>query len=107
MYQQYKLYRIPQLQIEIIKLADMVITPTHILQKYLKQFNKKVYVIPNGIDPNEEQFQIRKEKSDRLRIGWMGGSSHIEDIKLLSSISNTISNTITQITFMFVQIIKY
>ena len=97
MYQQYRLFKIPQLQIEIIKIADMVITPTHILQNYLKQFNKKTYVIPNGIDPNEEQFQIRKEKSDRLRVGWMGGSSHIEDIKLLSSISNTIQNTNTKL----------
>lgn len=97
MYQQYRLFKIPQLQIEIIKIADMVITPTHILQKYLKQFNKNTYVIPNGIDPNEEQFKIKKEKSDRLRLGWMGGSSHIEDIKLLSSISNTIQNTNTKL----------
>lgn len=97
MYQQYKIFRIPQLQIELIKIADMVITPTHILQNYLKQFNKNTYVIPNGIDPNEEQFKIKKEKSERLRIGWMGGSSHIEDIKLLSSISNTIQSTNTKL----------
>ena len=64
MYQQYKIYRIPQLQIEIIKLADMVITPTHILQKYLKQFNKKTYVIPNGIDPNERPIGMPCNKSD-------------------------------------------
>ena len=32
---------------------------------------------------NEEQFNAKTEESDKLRFGWLGGSSHLHDLTLL------------------------
>jgi glycosyltransferase involved in cell wall biosynthesis len=42
-----------------------------------------VVVLPNAINPKESQFNQPTLKSDRIRIGWLGGSSHEHDLKLL------------------------
>jgi glycosyltransferase involved in cell wall biosynthesis len=51
----------------------------------IKKANKNVVVFPNAINPNEPQFKEPTEDSDRLRIGWLGGSSHLHDIQLLDN----------------------
>jgi glycosyltransferase involved in cell wall biosynthesis len=43
-----------------------------------------VFIFPNAINPNEPQFREPTPESDRLRIGWLGGSSHLHDLKLLN-----------------------
>jgi len=48
--------------------------------------NDNIYVIPNAIDPNEKQYTPKPIESKRLRIGWLGGSSHLEDLKLLKGV---------------------
>jgi len=70
-----------------LRLASYVTTTTEIFKKEIEKFNKNVFVIPNCIDPNEEQFKQKTEESEVLRFGWLGGSSHLHDIKLLSGIS--------------------
>jgi len=49
----------------------------------IKKFNKNVVILPNAINPNESQFKQPNEESNRIRIGWLGGSSHLHDLKLL------------------------
>jgi hypothetical protein len=51
--------------------------------KEISKYNKNVYVLPNAIDPTEKQYIPNPEKSERIRIAWIGGSSHLEDLKLL------------------------
>lgn len=77
-----------------LRLADMVITTTEIFKKELLKHNKNVIVIPNAINPKENQFIPRPTKSDRLRFGIICGSSHLEDIKLLNGMVNTIPKEI-------------
>ena len=73
-----------------IRLAKNVITTTPIFAKEISKLNKNVFVLPNAIDPSEKQFTPKPEKSDRIRIAWLGGSSHHEDLKLLKGIVNKI-----------------
>lgn len=77
-----------------LKLADMVITTTEIFKKELLKHNKNIVVIPNAINPKENQFIPRPTKSDRLRFGIICGSSHLEDIKILNGMVSTLPKEI-------------
>jgi glycosyltransferase involved in cell wall biosynthesis len=66
-----------------LKVADYVITTTEIFATEIRKFNKNVVVLPNAIDPNEPQFNQQTLPSDKIRVGWLGGSSHFHDLKLL------------------------
>ena len=68
-----------------LKEAQYVTTTTEIFAQEIKKHNKNVFVLPNAINPNEPQFQAKTEPSDKLRFGWLGGSSHLHDLKLLES----------------------
>ena len=69
---------------ENIKRANYVITTTDIFAKEISQLNKNVIVLPNAIDPSEKQFTSNPEKTDKLiRLGWLGGSSHLHDLKII------------------------
>ena len=65
-------------------MADGVTTTTKYLANKIRAYNKNVIVIPNSLDPNK--IKINKIASESVRLGWAGGSSHHEDIKLLKNI---------------------
>ncbi len=92
MYHQIKQNNVPQKKVEFLKLADYVITTTPIFADTIKEkLNlKNILVFPNAVDENEPQFQTKVEKSDKIRFGWLGGSSHLYDLELLE---NGISST--------------
>lgn len=66
-----------------IKVSRNVITTTSVFADEISKLNKNVFVLPNAIDTNEKQYQSNTEKSDRVRIGWLGGSSHMKDLEIL------------------------
>lgn len=67
-----------------LRVAENITTTTQIFANEIKKLNKNVVVIPNAIDPTEKQYVPNPTKSDRIRIGWLGGSSHLHDLKLLN-----------------------
>jgi hypothetical protein len=69
-----------------IKVSRNVTTTTPIFADEIRRVNKNVYVIPNAINPEEKQYKSNPEKSDRVRIGWLGGSSHIKDLEILKGV---------------------
>ena len=69
-----------------IKVSKNVTTTTKIFADEISKHNKNVYVIPNAIDPLEKQYQNNSEKSERIRIGWLGGSSHLKDLEILKGL---------------------
>jgi glycosyltransferase involved in cell wall biosynthesis len=77
--------KIGEKKIEMLKLVDYITTTTPIFAKTIEEkLNvKNVLVFPNAIDSNESQFKIKKNPSEKIRFGWLGGSSHLEDIHLL------------------------
>lgn len=77
---------IDKLILDNIKSARNVITTTSLFADEIRKHNKNVFVIENGIDPREKQFQPTTESSDRVRIGWLGGSSHLHDLSLLNGV---------------------
>jgi glycosyltransferase involved in cell wall biosynthesis len=66
-----------------LKVASYVTTTTEIFAFEIKKYNKNVFVFPNAINPKESQFNEPTLPSDKVRVGWLGGSSHLHDLKLL------------------------
>jgi glycosyltransferase involved in cell wall biosynthesis len=66
-----------------LKVAKYVTTTTTIFADEIRKLNKNVVIFPNAINPKEPQFREPTPESDRLRIGWLGGSSHLHDLQLL------------------------
>ena len=74
-----------------LKVAKYVTTTTTIFADEIRKYNKNVFVLPNAINPNEPQFKEKTLESDRLRFGWLGGSSHLHDIQILDDAFNKLS----------------
>lgn len=105
MYQQLKQNRVGEKKSELLKLVDYVTTTTPILRNTItSKLNinqKNIQVFPNAVNPNEKQFISETIPSDRIRFGWLGGSSHYFDIELLSSgINSTLSNYNNKVQFV-------
>ena len=78
--------------IDNLKVAQHVTTTTTIFANEIKKYNKSVFVLPNAINPKEPQFMEETKPSDKLRFGWLGGSSHLEDLKLLKGSFNRLKS---------------
>ena len=80
-------------QLSLLKSVDYVTTTTPIFAERLKKSGiKNVMVIENSIDPDEKQFNGETKDSDKVRIGWLGGSSHAADIQLLDGMVNKLQS---------------
>ena len=80
-----------------LKKADYVTTTTPIFAKMLRKYNKNVYVFPNAINPEEEQFTVPKTpETDMLRVGIICGSSHLKDLELVQGIAQQVDTTKVQ-----------
>jgi len=92
MYQQIKISKMGEKKIELLKIADYVSTTTPIFAKTIKERLgvKNIVIFPNAVNNEEPQFKLNPIKSDKVRFGWLGGSSHLHDIELMASgISST------------------
>jgi glycosyltransferase involved in cell wall biosynthesis len=72
--------------------ADYVTTTTTIFADEIKKHNKNVVIFPNAINPKNPQFNEPTLPSDRLRIGWLGGSSHLHDLMLMEGFVSKLSS---------------
>ena len=85
-----------------LKVAENITTTTSVFAKEIKKKNKNTFVIPNAVDPTEKQFTPKPEESDKIRIGWLGGSSHLKDLELLSGLVSKLKSdgTLDKIQFV-------
>jgi glycosyltransferase involved in cell wall biosynthesis len=92
MYHVIKMNKVGEMKIDMLKAVDYVSTTTPIFAKTIKDKLKvsNVVVFPNAVNEDESQFQNKPIKSDKVRFGWLGGSSHLHDLELMS---NGISST--------------
>lgn len=103
MYNQIIKNEIHKKKIEMLQLVDYVTTTTPFYAGSIREKLrvKNVVVFPNAIDPNENQFKPTPIKSDKLRFGWLGGSSHLYDIELMKDgISRILSNYKDNVQFV-------
>ena len=82
-YDLIKNHKIHEKIVANLKAARYVTTTTTLFANEIRKINKNVIVLPNAIDPKEPQFNEPTLESDKLRFGWLGGSSHLHDLKLI------------------------
>ena len=100
MYQQAKDGGYAKTIVNLVKKSDLVTVTTEILQKEVLKHNKNCVVLANSLDPNEPQFTPKPQKSDKLRFGWLGGSSHLKDLELIKGIPQTTTKHKDNIQFV-------
>lgn len=95
--------KVPQKKVALLRSATYVTVTTPIYQNTMmkKLGIKNVHVFPNAIDENEPQFRPNPTTSERIRFGWLGGSSHLHDLKLMETgISTTLSQYLDKTQFV-------
>jgi glycosyltransferase involved in cell wall biosynthesis len=90
LFQIVKTEKLSEKIIKTIKLADYVTTTTDIFAAQIKKYNQNVIVMPNAIDMNDKMWKSETvpNETDKCRISWIGGSSHLHDLKLLEHSMN-------------------
>jgi glycosyltransferase involved in cell wall biosynthesis len=83
-----------------LRVSRYVTTTTEIFADEIKKINPNVVIFPNAIDPNESQFKEKTVESDKVRIGWLGGSSHLHDLQLLDGMVAKLSDVKNDIQFV-------
>ncbi len=68
-----------------LKVSRNITTTTPVFAEEINKINKNVFIIPNAINLEEKQYQSNPEKSDRIRIGWLGGSCMTPDTEILTN----------------------
>jgi glycosyltransferase involved in cell wall biosynthesis len=74
-----------------LKVASYVTTTTKLFADEIRKYNKNVEVFANAINPKDPQFNEETLPSDKIRVGWLGGSSHLHDLKLMSGFVSKLS----------------
>lgn len=85
--------KLPEKVTSSFKMVDYVTTTTDIFAKHIEKYNESVVVIPNAIDMNHRMWQqVDTKKTDKLRVAWIGGSSHLNDLEILLPSMNILHN---------------
>ena len=83
--------KVHQKIVDNLKAASYVTTTTEIYANEIRKFNKNVEVFPNAVNPKDPQFNEPTLPSDKIRVGWLGGSSHLHDLKLMNGFVSKLS----------------
>jgi len=63
----------------------MTVATPQLAREYFP-FNSDIYIIPNFLSEDKwSNYQVKK-KDGFLRIGWTGGNSHLDDLKLIDKV---------------------
>lgn len=90
-----------KLAVEQLKAADAVICSTPYLAELYSEFCPHTYVCENSIDL-DHWAKINGRNRGGLRIGWAGGASHTEDLKLILPAVKNIVATDKDVKFILV-----
>lgn len=94
MYHLIKTEKRDELILNGLKYADAVSTTTPYFLNVLKQYNKNIEAFQNAATEEiAPQFFYKRKSSDKIRVGYIGGSSHLKDIEQLTGLFQLFSST--------------
>lgn len=86
---------------EHMRMADGVVCSTDYLARSIYKENKNAHVIPNAIDFRRWNFTY-EDHNGPIRIGWIGGGNHEEDLRIMPEVIGTICKKYPNVEFTFV-----
>ena len=87
----YKFHRVKEF-VKEFRNFDAITTTTYLFKSELLKYNRDVIVLPNCIDNNIEQFKLIDNPSKRLRVGFIGGSSHLRDLMTINGFADKLQD---------------
>ena len=95
-----KQHKLAEKVVANLRSVQYVTTTTPIFADRLKETNRNVFILPNAVDPTQKQFQANPEPSDKIRIGWLGGSSHYHDLLQLAGMASNLNDDFDNLQFV-------
>lgn len=90
------------LAVEQFKLSDAMIVSTPYLQEVYADLNANIHVVPNSLDFRIWDNLKHRANKDCVRIGWAGGASHEDDLRLIEPVVRRILEKYPEARFCFV-----
>ena len=88
-----------QVALEQFKNMDGMIVSTPYLKEVYSDYNDNIYVVENGVDLSAWDRTHRKSRKG-IRIGWAGGSSHEEDLRVVEPVIHSILSKYRDVSFV-------
>lgn len=94
LYELVKKDKVTEKIINNLKNVHYVTTTTDVFKRHIQEYNKSVEVIPNALNMEHPMWanKTQPDKHGRTRISWIGGSSHLYDLKLMEMGFNQLVN---------------
>jgi hypothetical protein len=90
-----------QVAVEQFSNSDAMIVSTPYLREVYRDFCENIHVVPNSLD-FKVWGNIKKKSHGGIRIGWAGGASHAEDLRLVENVIPRICAKHRGVKFVFV-----
>jgi glycosyltransferase involved in cell wall biosynthesis len=84
-YDLYRDHNVSHKIAEHLRQADLVTVTHERLAERVFPYNSNVIVCPNAIPYGHGQFIDQRTESDKVRLFWAGGISHVDDMKILAA----------------------
>jgi glycosyltransferase involved in cell wall biosynthesis len=88
-----------QVALEQMKESDGLIVSTPYLGELYKPYNRNIYVVENCVDT--ALWHKKTKFKDGVKIGWMGGGTHEEDLEIVKDVVFEILEEHPNVSFHF------
>lgn len=91
-----------EIALQQFKNSDGMIVSTPYLKELYSEFNKNIYIVENSLDFSLWNRVRNKKRKGQIRIGWIGGGGHDEDLRLVAPAVHNITKKYPDVRFVFV-----
>lgn len=82
--------------------ADGISCTGEALKNHYKWFNQNIEILPNYLDLEFWERPYLENTSDAIRLGWVGGTSHREDLEFISPVIEKVLRKYSNVKFVCV-----
>lgn len=85
-----------------LSISDAVVVSTPELKELYSDYNQNIHIIENSMDFNLWNKVKNRKKKGEIRIGWIGGGGHDEDLRIIEPVVHNILSRHREVRFVFV-----